>query len=129
MLKQHEQRFLDALQAYQDNAKPKYRVDIALSLGNKHTWEDVLQAVEELQKRRSERTGVWAKVTDKLRTFGDRSGIFRQWVEFLPTQNEYFSVLCGGLKLILGVCVQYLRSQRSLMRSGRCETEERSRVR
>ncbi|KAK5167719.1 uncharacterized protein LTR77_007418 [Saxophila tyrrhenica] len=101
-VKQHQQRFLDALQTYQDNAKEEYKTNVKLSLNNKHTWPEVMEAVENIQKARAGRTTVWAKVNEKLRAFGDSSLVFRQWLEILPTQNEYFSVLCGGFKLIFG---------------------------
>ncbi|MCJ1382835.1 hypothetical protein MMC17_005948 [Xylographa soralifera] len=34
-------------------------------------------------------------------SFGKNSATFQSWLELLPTESNYLSVLCGGLKLIL----------------------------
>jgi len=102
-LKDHEERFLEALQSYQDHAKPKYRTGVDLDLSTKHSWQEVLQAVDEIHTARAERSGVWVVLTKKMRWFGEHSAVFEQWIRLLPTQNNYASVLCGGLKLIFRV--------------------------
>lgn len=99
-LKDREQRFLQALQDYQDNVKSKYKVKMDLSLASVHHWTDVLQAIESLRAVRDQRKSFWAAVQRKLHWFGEHSSVFQQWSGLLPTQSNYFSVLCGGLKLI-----------------------------
>lgn len=117
MVKSEEQRFSEALQAYQDDAKPKYKADVLIQ--STHNWSEVLAAVTATQKARSERADFCGRLLKKLRWFGEQSVIFEQWVELLPTQNQYFSVLCGGLKLILGAAAK-LRD----IRQGICDALE-----
>ncbi|GAB1738691.1 hypothetical protein NU219Hw_g3488t1 [Hortaea werneckii] len=99
-LKAHEQRFRQALQDYKDQAKPKYQADIDLRLSAHHQWDDVIGAVEALSKTQAEREDFWSSVRNKLHWFGENSSVFQQWSGLLPTQSNYFSVMCGGLKLI-----------------------------
>ncbi|RMY93367.1 hypothetical protein D0862_09227 [Hortaea werneckii] len=100
VLKAHEQRFRQALQDYKDQAKPKYQADIDLRLSAHHQWDDVIGAVEALSKTQAERKDFWSSLRNKLHWFGENSSVFQQWSGLLPTQSNYFSVMCGGLKLI-----------------------------
>ncbi|KAI7203553.1 hypothetical protein KC316_g938 [Hortaea werneckii] len=99
-LKAREQRFLQALQDYKDQAKPKYQADIDLRLSAHHQWDDVIGAVEILSKTQAERKDFWSSLRKNLHWFGENSSVFQQWSGLLPTQSNYFSVMCGGLKLI-----------------------------
>jgi hypothetical protein len=49
--------------------------------------------------------GRWGKIRKGLRKFGKTNAAFAAWAELLPSQSEYVSVLCGGLKLIFGVSI------------------------
>ncbi|KAI7488816.1 hypothetical protein KC351_g1730 [Hortaea werneckii] len=99
-LKAHEQRFRQALQDYKDLAKPKYQADIDLRLSAHHQWDDVIGAVEALSQTQAGRKDFWSSLRNKLHWFGENSSVFQQWSGLLPTQSNYFSVMCGGLKLI-----------------------------
>ncbi|KAI7509194.1 hypothetical protein KC347_g5474 [Hortaea werneckii] len=100
ILKAHEQRFRQALQDYKDQAKPKYQADIDLRLSAHHQWDDVIGAIDVLSKTQAERKDFWSSLRNKLHWFGQNSSVFQQWSGLLPTQSNYFSVMCGGLKLI-----------------------------
>lgn len=100
VLKAHEQRFRQALQDYKDQAKPKYQADIDIRLSAHHQWDEVIGAVEVLSKAHAERKDFWSSLRNKLHWFGENSSVFQQWSGLLPTQSNYFSVMCGGLKLI-----------------------------
>ena len=85
--------------------KPKYNTEVRIT-GN-HTWEEVAGKLKEaLQKYDQDAVkGFKGFFRKGARTFGDNSGTFKSWLELLPTESHYLSILCGGLKLILGVCV------------------------
>ncbi|KAI6887825.1 hypothetical protein KC363_g4074 [Hortaea werneckii] len=100
ILKAHEQRFRQALQDYKDQAEPKYQADIDLRLSAHHQWDDVIGAIDVLSKTQAERKDFWSSLRNKLHWFGQNSSVFQQWSGLLPTQSNYFSVMCGGLKLI-----------------------------
>lgn len=72
-----------------------------------YTWSDVLSAQENFSQERENVTtrGIKGAMYKQLRRFGDNSETFQSWLKLLPTESHYLSVLCGGLRLILGVSV------------------------
>ncbi|CAA9963402.1 hypothetical protein PTMSG1_06770 [Pyrenophora teres f. maculata] len=69
---------------------------------NLHTWEEVLKEVENASDRYNEPDGVWGKIRKAFRKSAEKADIASAWLTLLPDKSEYFSVLCGGLKLIIG---------------------------
>jgi hypothetical protein len=49
------------------------------------------------------RSKVWSRIHLAFRKLGDGQGAFEGWLGLLPTQSQYMSVVCGGLKLIIKV--------------------------
>ena len=83
-----------------------------------HTWDEVLSVQQRLFQDRDDADskgvkGFWHK---KVRKFSDNSESFQSWLKLLPSESQYFSVLCGGLTLVLGVSLIVQRPQpRSLI--------------
>ena len=71
-----------------------------------HTWEEVLEEVEKAATSFNDTSSTWGKVRKVFRSMGNNHKVFKTWLEFLPTQSQYCSIVCGGLKLILGVRLQ-----------------------
>ena len=71
----------------------------------KHTWNEILVIQQKLSQEREDQSSVGLKgfLHKQGRRFGDNSESFKAWLDLLPTESHYISVLCGGLKLILGV--------------------------
>lgn len=70
-----------------------------------HTWRDVLAEVDDASKQYNEPDGVWGKVRKAFRKSGDKAVSSSAWLVLLPASSEYFSILCGGLTLIIGVSI------------------------
>jgi len=68
-----------------------------------HTWDDVLTEVQLAGSAYYDASGMWGRIRKAFRSFGRNSKAFEGWASLLPSGSEYFSVLCGGLTLILGV--------------------------
>ena len=68
-----------------------------------HTWEEVLKEIEEAASSFNDPSGSWGKARNVFRSIGANHKVFKAWLEFLPNQSQYCSIVCGGLKLILGV--------------------------
>ena len=71
-----------------------------------HTWEQVLSMQrrfleESLEAETSK--GLTGVVRTKMRKISENSATFEAWLKLLPTESHYLSILCGGLKLLLGV--------------------------
>jgi hypothetical protein len=79
------------------------RYQTALNLDEVHTWEQVLETVSQVSAQYEDPKGYWGKIKKGLRRFGKNNQAFAAWAETLPSQSQYFSIICGGLKLIFGV--------------------------
>ena len=93
-------RFASALEYYENTADPKYKTDVSLQ-GVNHTWEEVIDEVNLIAGQYKDKSGFWAKIRRSLRKCGENSQAFAGWLELLPSDSEYFSIICGGLKLII----------------------------
>ena len=97
-----ERLFKAAMKTYEDTTKnSKYQTHITSD--KIHTWEEVLIEVNAASERYNEVSGFWGKIRKGLRKFGDNNRVFDAWVGLLPSQSQYLSILCGGLKLIFSV--------------------------
>ena len=68
-----------------------------------HTWEEVLEEVDKAAQSYNDNSKGWGKLRMAFRSVGNNQKVFTAWLEFLPTQSQYCSIICGGLKLIFGV--------------------------
>lgn len=69
-----------------------------------HTWKEVHTVAAGLSSDRYESKASRTQLLQKIgKVATDSSTMLSAWAEILPSQNEYFSVICGGLKLIFGV--------------------------
>lgn len=103
-----EDRFRAAMREYENNAKQKYKtgVDVDDAHSVDQLWQVIDSAIEGYTSK--DRDGVWGKVRMGFRKLGDGSEAMQGWLGLLPTESEYMSVVCGGLKLILKVFAQDL---------------------
>ncbi|KLU84871.1 hypothetical protein MAPG_03905 [Magnaporthiopsis poae ATCC 64411] len=97
--------FRNALIKYQ-NATAGTKNPSALDLDSVHTWSEVLEAVEKASSEYNGNPGRWGKIRKALRRFGRTNTVFDAWSSVLPAQSEYFSIVCGGLKLICGAAAR-----------------------
>jgi hypothetical protein len=96
------QQFRVALAKYQEQTsgtKFKQRLDLDKS----HSWDEVLEAVNDASVQYNHPEGHWGKIRKGLRQFGRNHDAFSAWAQLLPSQSQYFSLLCGGLQLIINV--------------------------
>jgi len=95
------------MEAYENTtAGSKFKTDVTHK--PVHTWDDVLAEVQQAQDTCSDASGIWGKIQKGLRKFGSNANAFEAWAGLLPSGSEYISILCGGLKLIFGVCIKLL---------------------
>ncbi|KAJ8110743.1 hypothetical protein OPT61_g6490 [Boeremia exigua] len=96
-------RFCAIIQQYE---KTLHGSDSAASIDicGTHSWEEVIQTARNAQKayEAKAKTGAKGHLRRYLRHFCDYESTFTPWVGLLPS-DQYFSVLCGSLKLVLGI--------------------------
>ncbi|ODH33993.1 hypothetical protein ACO22_03216 [Paracoccidioides brasiliensis] len=104
-IEQQRKRFSEAMEAYERTTTGStFKTDVTTK--QVHTWEEVLEEVNKASDRYNDVSGFWGKIRKGLRRFGKNSKAFEAWASLLPSQSHYFSVLCGGMKLIFGAAAR-----------------------
>jgi hypothetical protein len=97
-----KREFLKAMELYEANADPKYKLHI--NMKETHSMKDVLNSIEEARKKYdAKETGLFGPIRKAFRNLGEKENVCNAWLGLLPGESEYFSIICGGLKMIFGV--------------------------
>ncbi|KAF4631369.1 hypothetical protein G7Y89_g6765 [Cudoniella acicularis] len=92
------ERFKLAMESYEKTtAGSKFKTDVTSN--SVHTWEEVLEEINRASENYSNVPGLWGKIRNGFRSFGKNHKAFTAWSTLLPSDSEYFSILCGGIKL------------------------------
>jgi hypothetical protein len=97
----YKDNFQQALLLYEKTAPEEAKTHIKVL--STHTWDDVLNLVNGALASYQDTSGPCGKIKKMLRKLGSQTDIITAWSNFLPSQSEYFSLLCGGLKIIITV--------------------------
>jgi hypothetical protein len=91
------------MEFYDKNAEPRYKVGI--NMKKIHNMDEVMKAIEDAKMAYDEKAqkGFFAPLRKAFRKLGKNQETCKAWLDLLPGDSEYFSIICGGLKLILGV--------------------------
>lgn len=100
---EESRRFAQAMDEYSKTLEDKKKKGTEPPRRKSQNWEDVLHELEDASQQYNDPSGTWGKIRKAFRRSGDKAGPASAWLALMPTQSEYFSVLCGGLKLIIGV--------------------------
>ena len=105
-------RFHGILRNYEKTAGTKYRTGI--DLDDSHTWDEVIAKVDNVAKQYQDRSNFWSKVRRGMKKFGENHDAFNGWLGLLPTQSNYCSIICGGLKLIITAAARFKEVRESI---------------
>ena len=78
----------------------------------KTSWDEVMEEVHSAAKLLPNKSGFWGRIQKSFRSVGKNSDALKAWVRLLPS-DSYFSVICGGLRLIVGVSMTTSSSNQS----------------
>jgi hypothetical protein len=97
-----QEDFRNAVRIYEEDAKPKYKVGVELS--ETHSIDDVMTAIEATMKIYNEKAekGMYAPLRRAFQKIGNYQAC-QSWIQLAPTQSAYFSLVCGGVMLLLEV--------------------------
>jgi hypothetical protein len=103
------QDFCNIVQQYENSLHLKNGRE-KLTVRGAHTWDEVVLAARDAEANylADAKKGLQGVVRRFFRVIGDYSSAATPWIGLLPN-DSYFSVLCGGLKLVFGVCVTNFR--------------------
>lgn len=95
---------------YETKAKDKYKTGI--DPNGTHTMEQLENVIAgSIQRHEDEGSkGCWGKINKAFRKLGEKKDDVNGWLGLFPSGSEYFSVLCGGFKLILEVLMPFYSS-------------------
>ena len=97
-----QREFLNAMELYEANAEPKYKLHV--NMKETHSLDDVLRSIDEAKKNYdAKEAGFFGSIRKAFRKLGDNESVCNTWLGLLPGDSEYFSIICGGLKMIFGV--------------------------
>ncbi|EME85372.1 uncharacterized protein MYCFIDRAFT_213832 [Pseudocercospora fijiensis CIRAD86] len=109
-LKRGKIKFLETLTEWNVKSRSIDGKDSGVYLKNeeKHSWEDVINTLESALTRYQtlESKGFRGKLRHYLRKCRDLKGPVESWIRLLPTESWQGSLLCGGLKVVVGVAAQ-----------------------
>ncbi|KAJ2993127.1 hypothetical protein NUW58_g1940 [Xylaria curta] len=96
----------DAEQEKRDGKRQRRDTDplskVRANISQRHSWNDVIEELERAQNDHdtSKRLG---KMWKFFRKVGEKSEVIEPFLAFIPN-GDYTSVICGGIKFILGAC-------------------------
>ncbi|OAL21622.1 hypothetical protein AYO22_08018 [Fonsecaea multimorphosa] len=96
-----EALFKNAMREYEASVKKKYRTGI--NPDDKHSMDQLWAVIDEaIDHYETEATkGFWGKIRLSFRKLGENGKAIEGWLGLLPSESEYMSVVCGGLKLLI----------------------------
>ncbi|KAI1748297.1 hypothetical protein F4782DRAFT_534516 [Xylaria castorea] len=99
-----ENIFKAALRDYEATAKYKTGVN----LDCEHNIDQVSKIIDDSihQNQIKDTEGLWGKVLQAFRKFGENGKAVEGWLGLLPTESAYLSVVSGGLKLIVKAAIR-----------------------
>ncbi|KAK3994345.1 hypothetical protein QBC44DRAFT_357241 [Cladorrhinum sp. PSN332] len=100
-VKAEEDAFKAAMREYESTVKKKYRTGI--NPDEEHTIRQFESVISKaiLQHEDGESKGAWGKINLACRKLSEGKDSIEGWLGLLPSENNYLSIVSGGLKLIL----------------------------
>ena len=96
------------MRQYEREAKKKYRT--GMDPDKTHTITQLESAIaKSIEKHDDEEAkGYWGRINIAFRKLGGKKEDINGWLGLLPSESQYFSVICGGFKLIIEVSRPFL---------------------
>lgn len=106
---EESKRLKQAMEEYDRSLEPQKKPKNLRLPQNMESWDDVLTEVGRATAQYNDPSGISGKIRKWFRRSSEKANSAKAWLNLLPTQSDYFSVMCGGLKLILGVRLNHYR--------------------
>ncbi|KAL7919886.1 hypothetical protein ACQKWADRAFT_299920 [Trichoderma austrokoningii] len=102
---------------YESTANEEYKTGI--NPDDEHTVAQLESLVDESIKRyqANDSRGFWGKIRLACKRLGENKENIEGWLGVLPSENQYLSVICGGLKLIVKAAVKLNENREKVLRS------------
>ncbi|XXH01267.1 hypothetical protein Hte_007621 [Hypoxylon texense] len=98
----HCKQFAEVLWTFENDLPSKYKT--RFNLGGKHSWSEVIEeaSIAEMKyRKKADKESPFGRVRGFFRSLQKKSPILESWLDLLPDESEYASLICGGFKIIL----------------------------
>jgi hypothetical protein len=98
----HCAHFQNALLAFESALPPKHKTHFSPT--SLHTWDEVIaeaKIAEIAYTKRGSRETHFGRVRGYLRILQRNTARLDGWIDLVPSQSTYTSVICGGFKMVL----------------------------
>jgi len=102
-VEQEAKLFAGALKSYEEDVPKKYKTGV--NIDQLHSIEDVVKQIDSAlkeYKHDNEKT-IWQGIRKCFWKLSENSDGLDNWLELLPSSNDYCSLIYGGLNLIIKV--------------------------
>ncbi|RYC58964.1 hypothetical protein CHU98_g7253 [Xylaria longipes] len=98
----HCKQFAEVLKSFEESLPENLKT--RFNLQAKHTWAEVINEAEFAEmkyNRKVDKESPFGRVRGLFRILRSNSPAIHNWLDLLPTESTYGSLICGGLKVIL----------------------------
>jgi hypothetical protein len=98
----HCKQFAEVLRSFEESLPDKLKT--RFNLQAKHTWSEVISEAEFAEIKynsKANKESPFGRVRGFFRLLRSNSPALENWLDLLPTESMYGSLICGGLKVIL----------------------------
>ncbi|KAI0529919.1 hypothetical protein GGR58DRAFT_277212 [Xylaria digitata] len=98
----HCKQFAEVLRSFEESLPDHLKT--RFSLQSKHTWAEVVSEAKFAELQYNKKVGKespFGRVRGLFRALRSNSPAISDWLDLLPTDSLYGSLICGGLKVIL----------------------------
>ncbi|GKZ81942.1 hypothetical protein AnigIFM56816_006472 [Aspergillus niger] len=80
-----------------------------------HSWKEVVNIVQAVEKDYNHSATGWKGLARRaFRKLGEHAEDFNPWLDLLP-DDKYFSIACGGLKIVLGMAARRSEQREAIL--------------
>ncbi|RWA07424.1 hypothetical protein EKO27_g7677 [Xylaria grammica] len=98
----HCKQFAEVLRSFEESLPDNLKTQF--NLQKKHTWAEVVNEAhfaEIKYNKKADKESPFGRIRGFFRILRSNSPAITNWLDLLPTESEYGSLICGGFKLIL----------------------------
>ncbi|OJJ75195.1 hypothetical protein ASPBRDRAFT_193848 [Aspergillus brasiliensis CBS 101740] len=111
--------FCQVIQCYSNETKSSEQGgghgSVRFDIYGAHSWKEVVNIVQAVEKDyKHSATGWRGAARWAFRKLGEHSEDFNPWLDLLP-DDKYFSIACGGLKIILGMAARRSEQREAIL--------------
>ncbi|KAI2465919.1 hypothetical protein F4781DRAFT_407510 [Annulohypoxylon bovei var. microspora] len=109
--------FCKAMKIFSEsNIGKESKLDRTFDIRGFHDWDEVLATARLAERHYEENAlGTSGILRNICRRIGDYQDALKPWIQLIPSETNYLSILCGGLKLLIGAACYRAQERDSIL--------------